>query len=88
MVVYLCTSLARSLLLHPKFIVLVHFIKKGTIFTFYFASLLVCWFGSPSLCLVRFGKILRYADKSIFKITKVYIERNDLQVEFIRYRKC
>ena len=49
--------------------------------------LFVCLFVSPSLCLVRFGQLLCYADKCIVNIMKVYIERNNLQVEFIRCRK-
>ena len=33
--------------------------------------------------------LLRYADKHIVNIMKVYIERNNLQLELIRYRnKC
>ena len=42
--------------------------------------LLVCLFVSLSLCLVRFGQRLCYADKRIANIMKVYIERNKLQV--------
>ena len=34
-----------------------------------------------------FGQLLRYADKRIVIIMKVYIERNNLQVELIRYCK-
>ena len=43
-------------------------------------GLFVCFVSqivSPSL---RFGQLLRYADKRIVKIIKVYIERNNLQV--------
>ena len=40
-------------------------------------------FVSPSICLVRFGQLLRYADKRIVDIMKVYIERNNLKIEFI-----
>ena len=47
----------------------------------------VCLSVRPSLQLVRFGKLLRYADKRIVNIIKVYIERNNLQVELIRFRK-
>ena len=36
--------------------------------------------------LVRFGQLLRYADKRIVTIMKVYIERNSLQVEVVRCR--
>ena len=44
---------------------------------------------SPSLSLVIVGQLLRYADKRIANIMKVYIERNNLQVELIRFRnKC
>ena len=53
---------------------------------YFLLGLFVCLFVSPSLCLVRFGKLLRYADKLIVNI-KVYIERNTLQLECIRYRK-
>ena len=31
--------------------------------------------------------ILRYADKRILNIMKVYIERNNLQLELMRYHK-
>ena len=44
-----------------------------------YCILLVC----PSLSLVRFGQLLRYADKRIVNIMKVYIEINNLQVELI-----
>ena len=37
-------------------------------------------FVRPSLSLVRFGKLLRYADKRIVNIMKVYIERNNVQL--------
>ena len=43
----------------------------------------VCLSVSPSLPLVRVGQLLRYADKRIVNITKVYIERNKSQVELI-----
>ena len=46
-------------------------------------GLFVCFVSqivSPSLRLLRFGQLLRYADKRIVKIIKVYIERNNLQV--------
>ena len=49
--------------------------------TFY----LVCLFVSQSLPLVRFGQLLRYPDNCIVNIMKVYIERNNLQVELIRF---
>ena len=39
-----------------------------------------------SLHLVRFGQLLPYADKRIVTIMKVYIERNSLQVEVLRWR--
>ena len=41
---------------------------------------------SPSLHLVRFGQLLRYVDKHIVDILKVYIERTNLQVELLRFR--
>ena len=41
----------------------------------------LCLFVSPSLTLVHFGQLLRYADKRIVNIMKVCIERNNLQVE-------
>ena len=44
-------------------------------------------FVSPSPPLVRVGQLLRYADKRIVHIMKVYIERNNLEVELIRFRK-
>ena len=43
----------------------------------------------PSVPLVRFRHpiaLLRYADKRIVNIMKVYIGRNNLQLELIRYR--
>ena len=51
----------------------------------------VCLFVCRSLHLVRFGQLLRYADKRIVSIfmlglMKVYIEGNSQQVEFIRCR--
>ena len=36
---------------------------------------------------VRFGQMLRCAHKRIVNIMKVYIERNNIQVELIRFRK-
>ena len=46
-------------------------------------------FVSPSLCTYSsfFCQRLRYADNRIVNIMKVYIERNNLQVELIRYHK-
>ena len=40
-----------------------------------------------SLHLVRFGQLLRCADKRIVNIMKVYIERNNLQLELVWYHK-
>ena len=50
-----------------------------------FVCLFVCLFVSHPLHLVRFGQLLglRYADKLIVKIMKVYIKKNNLQVELI-----
>ena len=36
---------------------------------------------------VRFGQLLRCAHNRIVNIMKVYIDRNDVQVELIRFRK-
>ena len=36
---------------------------------------------------VRFGQLLRCAHKRIVNIMKMYIERNNIQVELIRFRK-
>ena len=47
---------------------------------------LVCLSVSPSLPLVSFGQLLSYADKCFVNIMKVYIERNNLQVELIGCR--
>ena len=47
------------------------------------------YFVIPSLSLVRFRlpiMLLRYSDKRIVNIMKVYIERNNLKLELIRYR--
>ena len=53
----------------------------------YLISLYVCFFVcvsvSSSLHLVRFGQLIRCADN----IMRVYVERNNLQVELIRFRK-
>ena len=38
-----------------------------------------------SLNLVRFGQVFRRADKHILNIMKVYIERNNMQVELTRF---
>ena len=51
------------------------------------STLLVCLFVSSSLCLVRFCQLLRYTDNRIVNMMKVYIKRNNLQVELIRYSK-
>ena len=51
-----------------------------------FVSLDACLFVSSSLHLVRFGKPLRCVGKRIVNIIKVYIERNNMQVELIRFR--
>ena len=40
-----------------------------------------------SLHSVRFGKLLRCAHKRTVNIMKVYIERKNMQVESIRFRK-
>ena len=45
------------------------------------------FFVGPLLSLVRFGQLLHYADKCILSIMKLYIERNNLQLELIRYSK-
>ena len=52
-----------------------------------FVCYIMCLFGMSTLSLCRFGQllVLRYEDKRIANITKVYIERNNLQVELIRY---
>ena len=42
---------------------------------------------SPSLHLARYGQLLRCAYKRIVNLMKVYIERNNMQVELIRFRK-
>ena len=47
----------------------------------------VCVFVCPSLPSVRFGQILRYADKRIVNINEVDIKRNNLKVELIRLHK-
>ena len=36
---------------------------------------------------VRFGQLLHYAHKCIVNIMKVYIERNNMHAELIRFRK-
>ena len=49
--------------------------KRSHVLNIYFVSLFVCLFVSPALCVFRFGKLLRYADKCIADIMKVYIKR-------------
>ena len=58
-----------------------------TLLTFYLVCLFVCLTVSPSLPLVGFGQLLRYVDKRIVNIMKVYIKRNNMQIELIRFRK-
>ena len=41
----------------------------------------------PSLHSVRYGQLLRCAYKHIGNIMKVYIERKNMQVQFIPFRK-
>ena len=36
---------------------------------------------------VTFGQLFRYAHKNIVNIMKGYIERNNMQVELVRFRK-
>ena len=56
--------------------------------TFYLVRLFVCVsISSSSLHLVRFGELLRYADRRIVVIMKLYIERNNVLVELILFRK-
>ena len=38
----------------------------------------LCLCVSPSLSLVHFGQLLRYADKRIVNISKVYIQKEQL----------
>ena len=52
-----------------------------------FVSLFVCLIVSSSFHLVRFGQLLRHADKRIVTTMKVYIERNNLQVELTLWRQ-
>ena len=54
-----------------------------------FVCLFVSLYVSSELHLVRFGQLLRCADKRIVNIMKVYayIERNNMQVELIQFRK-
>ena len=50
----------------------------------------VVWlFGCSGVCYlpIRFGQLFRCAHKCIVNIMKVYIERNNMQVELIRFRK-
>ena len=48
----------------------------------------VCLFVCQSLVTFRlFRQLLRSADKRIINIMKVYMERNNMQVELIRFRK-
>ena len=47
----------------------------------------MCLSVSLSLHLVHFGQVLRYVDKCIVNLMKVYIGMNNLQVELIRIRK-
>ena len=65
------------------YLLILYKVKKVTRFNLYFVSLFV----RPSLCLVRFCELLRYTDNRIVNIMKLYIERNNLQVELIRNSK-
>ena len=58
-------------------------LKRSHAWTF---TLLVCLFVSPSFYLVHFCQLLRYAHNRIVDIMKVYNERNNEQVQWIRYR--
>ena len=59
-------------------------VKKVTRLNFYFVSLFVCQFFALSS---PFFQLLRYTGNRIVNIMKVYIKRNNLQVELIRYSK-
>ena len=48
---------------------------------------MICGCSGGSLHLVCFGQLLRCANKRIVNIMKVYIERKNMQVELIRFRK-
>ena len=53
-----------------------------------FVCLFVCLFVSQSsLHLVRFGQMSCFADTRIVNIMRMYIERNKMQVELIRFRE-
>ena len=45
------------------------------------------WLACSFYCRRHPSTLLRYADKHIVNIMKVYIERNNLQLELIRYSK-
>ena len=63
--------------------------------TWWFAAVLVGGWMGGSVCVgirsslhsVRFWQLLRCAHKRIVNIMKVYIERNNIQVELIEFRK-
>ena len=53
---------------------------------------LLCQFGCVFVCqflasVSSFGQLLRCADKCVVDITKVYIERNNRQVELTQFQK-
>ena len=48
---------------------------------------LTLYFVRPSFTLDRLGQLLHHGYKTNVNIIKVYIERNNLQVELIRYHK-
>ena len=56
-------------------------------FSFVWVGGCVCVCIRSSLHSVSFGQLLRYVHKRIANILKVYIERNKIQVELIRFRK-
>ena len=66
------------------YLLILYNVKMVTRLNFYFVSLFVC----QSFALFSsFCQLLHYTDNHIVNIMKVYIERNNLQVELIRYSK-
>ncbi len=60
------------------YLLILYKVKKVTRLNFDFVSLFVC----QSFALFSFCQPLRYTDNRIVNIMKVYIERNNLQVEY------
>ena len=80
-------SVAKAIHSDACLLYTIDFLLSLGLFVCFYVCLFVSLFVSSSLHLVCFGQLLRCADKRIVKIMKMYIERNNMQVELIRFRK-